>query len=174
MVRSHHAPQSAHQTALSVTKNRHGGFFLLFFCLFMLRALFAPIAKFQKFYLPLHFFLIFLAPVVHALAFFTGEFYQPFLTHTQYLISSEQKTQTCEPAHTEHMFLRTEDGPTRTCTWNSGFACPPNLRAMEESNLRMRFWRPPVCHLLNRPRMPHIVSHHFLWPNFNYYLAIYR
>ena len=50
----------------------------------MLRALFAPIAKLQKFYLPLHFFLIFLAPVIHALAFFTGEFYQPFLTHSRY------------------------------------------------------------------------------------------
>ena len=59
----------------------------------MLRALHAPIAKLQKFYLPLHLFLILLAPVINAFAFFTGEFYQPFLTHTHHLISSEQKTQ---------------------------------------------------------------------------------
>ena len=60
----------------------------------MLRALHAPIAKLQKFNLPLNLFLILLAPVINPFAFFTGEFYQPFLTHgRRYSIAATQKTQ---------------------------------------------------------------------------------
>lgn len=42
--------------------------------LFMLRALSAPIAKLRKLYLALHFFLVFLAPIIDPLARRTREF----------------------------------------------------------------------------------------------------
>ena len=45
----------------------------------MLRALHAPIAKLQKFYLPFNLFLILLTPVIDALAPLAREFYQSLL-----------------------------------------------------------------------------------------------
>ena len=47
----------------------------------MLRALHAPIAKLQKFYLSLNFLFIFLAPVVRAFALLTGKFDKAVLRH---------------------------------------------------------------------------------------------
>jgi len=52
----------------------------------MLRALHAPVAKLQKLNLPLHFLLVFLAPVIGALALFTVEFYQSILTHKRWIL----------------------------------------------------------------------------------------
>lgn len=51
----------------------------LLLALFMLRALHAPIAKLQKFYLPLNLLLILLAPVIDALALLACKFDKPFL-----------------------------------------------------------------------------------------------
>ena len=47
----------------------------------VLRALHAVRAEFEKFDLPFDFLLILLAPVVHILAFLTGQFYQSILRH---------------------------------------------------------------------------------------------
>lgn len=46
----------------------------LFFRLLVLRALAAPVAKLRQFYLAFHFFLVFLAPVIDALAGRAREF----------------------------------------------------------------------------------------------------
>jgi hypothetical protein len=53
-----------------------------FFAFFVLCSFPAPATKFEKLNLPLHFFFIFLAPVVDVLALLAGEFYEAVLTHT--------------------------------------------------------------------------------------------
>ena len=50
--------------------------------LLMLRALAAPVAKLRKFYFALHFFLIFLAPIIDTLACRAHEFYKSVLGHS--------------------------------------------------------------------------------------------
>ena len=45
----------------------------------MLRALFAPITKLLKLNLTLHFFLVFLAPIVYSFALLARELYKPNL-----------------------------------------------------------------------------------------------
>ena len=63
----------------------------LFFRLFVLRALPAPVAELRKFYLALYFFLVFLAPIIHSFTCRTREFYKSVLTHDFLRLSYNKK-----------------------------------------------------------------------------------